>query len=258
MKAIILAAGAGQRMGQYTTTSPKCLVEIAGRSLLERQIEVLHSLEVHDVTVITGHCANKINIAGIRKLHNPAFKKTNMVSTLFLAEEILNSGSPIIVSYGDIIYEEEVLKRVINCNAPICLPIDIHWERYWSARMPDPLNDAETLKLNEFGDVIELGKKPSHRSEIQGQYIGLMKFNTCLSGQLTSIYNSLNRSETYDGNDFDNMYMTTFLQILINMRWQSKAIKIRNGWLEVDTPEDLELYNNMHAIGTLSEFIEIS
>ena len=54
------------------------------------------------------------------------------------------------------------------------------------------------------------------------------------------------------------MYMTTFLQILIDMRWQSKAIKIQNGWLEVDTPEDLELYNNMHAIGTLSEFIEIS
>ena len=101
-------------------------------------------------------------------------------------------------------------------------------------------------------------EKPSNRSEIEGQYIGLMKFNTDLAGQLTSIHNSLNRSETYDGKDSDNMYMTTFLQILIDMKWQSKAIKIRNGWLEVDTPEDLELYNNMHAIGTLSEFIEIS
>ena len=258
MKAIILAAGAGHRMGQYTTSIPKCLVEIAGQSLLQRQIEILHSLKIDDITVITGHCANNINIAGIQKLHNPAFERTNMVSTLFLASEILNSGSSIIVSYGDIIYEKKILNNVITCDAPICLPIDIHWERYWSARMPDPLVDAETLKLNKFGDVIELGKKPSDRSEIEGQYIGLMKFNSPLAGQLTSIYNSLNRSDTYDGKDFDNMYMTTFLQILIDMKWRSKAIKIENGWLEVDTPEDLELYNNMHAIGTLSKFIDLS
>jgi dTDP-glucose pyrophosphorylase len=54
------------------------------------------------------------------------------------------------------------------------------------------------------------------------------------------------------------MYMTTFLQMLIDSGELAKAVKIENGWLEVDAPEDLELYNNMHADGTLSRFIELA
>ncbi|MEC9292929.1 MAG: phosphocholine cytidylyltransferase family protein [Chloroflexota bacterium] len=258
MKAIILAAGAGNRLQPYSSSKPKCLVEIAGQSLLQRQIETIRSNNIDDITIITGYMANKINIKGTRIFHNPGYARTNMVSTLFMAAEILNSGDPVIVSYGDIIYQTEILRRVISCDAPICLPVDVQWERYWSARMPDPLSDVETLKLNTNGDVIELGKKPNNRSEIQGQYIGLMKFNASLAGQLTTIYNKLNRSDIYDGKDFDNMYMTTFLQILINRKCRAKAIKIENGWLEVDTPEDLELYHSMHRDGSLSRFIDLS
>lgn len=258
MKAIILAAGAGNRLQPYSSSKPKCLVEIAGQSLLQRQIEIIRSNKIDDITIITGYMANQINIKGTRVFHNPDYARTNMVSTLFMASEILNSGDPVIVSYGDIIYQKEILSRVISCDAPICLPVDVQWERYWSARMPDPLSDVETLKLNANGEVIELGKKPTNRSEIQGQYIGLMKFNASLAGQLTTIYSKLDRSDIYDGKDFDNMYMTTFLQILINRKWKAKAIKIENGWLEVDTPEDLELYHSMHKDGSLSRFINLS
>ena len=258
MKAIILAAGAGHRLQPYSNSKPKCLVEVAGQSLLQRQIEVMRSSKIDDITVITGYMADKIDIKGTRKFHNPKYAQTNMVSTLFMAAEILNSGNPVIVSYGDIIYQKEVLRRVISCNAPICLPVDVQWERYWSARMPDPLNDVETLKLSLDDDVIELGQKPTSRSEIQGQYIGLMKFSASMAGQLTTIYNSLDQSDEYDGKDFDNMYMTTFLQILIDRKWKAKAIKIENGWLEVDTPNDLELYNIMYRNGSLSQFIDLS
>jgi len=258
VKAIILAAGSGRRLQPYSSSKPKCLVEVAGQSLLQRQIEVMRSLSIHDITVITGYMADKIDVIGTRKFHNPKYAHTNMVSTLFMAAEILNSGDPVIVSYGDIIYEKEILRRVISCNAPICLPVDVQWERYWSARMSDPLSDVETLKLSAFGDVIELGKKPISRSEIQGQYIGLMKFDASLAGQLTTIYNGLERSDEYDGKDFDNMYMTTFLQILIDLEWRAKAIKIENGWLEVDTPDDLRLYNTMYGNDSLSQFIDLS
>jgi choline kinase len=258
MKAIILAAGSGQRLLPHTESSPKCLVEVAGRSLLDRQVDVMRSLGIDDITVITGYLAHKIDVDGVRKLHNRNYERTNMVSTLFLAAEILTAGDPVIVSYGDIIYEKQVLSRVMSCEAPVCLPVDVEWERFWSARMPDPLADAETLKLNAACDVIELGKKPSDRSEIAAQYIGLIKFSASLAGQLPDIYGRLDRSGAFDGKDFDNMYMTTFLQILIDSQWQTRAVKIENGWLEVDTPEDLKLYNAMHENGTLSQFIELS
>jgi L-glutamine-phosphate cytidylyltransferase len=257
MKAIILAAGSGTRLLPYTATKPKCLVEIAGQSLLNRQIAVMRSQGIDDITVITGYLAEKIERSGISKLVAPNYERTNMVATLFLAAEILNSGDDVIVSYGDIVYHQSVLARLLDCDAPICLPVDVEWKRFWSARMPDPLADAETLKIDGSGNVIELGKKPSDYSEIEAQYIGLIKFNASMAGQLVGIYEGMDRGGEFDGKDFDNMYMTTFLQMLIDSGVPAKAVKIENGWLEVDAPEDLEMYNDMHAKGTLSQFIEL-
>jgi len=150
-----------------------------------------------------------------------------------------------------------VLARLLDCEAPICLPVDVEWKRFWSARMPDPLADAETLKIDGSGNVVELGKKPLDYSEIEAQYIGLIKFNAAMAGQLVGIYDGMDRKGEFGGKDFDNMYMTTFLQILIDSGVQAKAVKIENGWLEVDAPEDLEMYNDMYAKGTLSQFIEL-
>ena len=85
-----------------------------------------------------------------------------------------------------------------------------------------------------------------------------MKFDASLAGKLPAIHNGLDRSAIFDGKDYDNMYMTSFLQMLIDSGHRAEAIKIENGWLEVDSPEDLELYNEMHGSGTLSQFIELS
>jgi choline kinase len=258
LRAIILAAGSGSRLLPYTASKPKCLVEVAGRSLLDRQLDVMRGVGIRDITIITGYLADRIKRHGLKSLNNPDYERTNMVATLFLAVEILTAGEPVVVSYGDIVYEQKVLERLLACDAPICLPVDVEWERLWSARMENPLDDAETLKLNESGDVVELGKKPDSRSDIEAQYIGLMKFDADLAGRLPGIYAGLERSGEYDGKDFDNMYMTTFLQMLIDSGELAKAVKIENGWLEVDAPEDLELYNNMHADGSLSRFIELA
>lgn len=258
MKAIILAAGSGQRLLPYTETVPKCLVEIAGRSLLQHQVDVMRSVGVEDITVITGYRADQIQIDGINKLHNPAYATTNMVSTLFGARELISSGEDVIVAYADIVYQKDVFERLVKSDAPICLPVDLDWEQLWSARMPNPLEDAETLKMNQSGDIVELGKKPKDRSEIQAQYIGLIKFRSDLACQLPDLYEAMDKSATFDGKDFSNMYMTSFLQMLIDCNWQAKSIKIHNGWIEVDTTEDFDLYNKMHQNGTLSKFIKLN
>jgi choline kinase len=258
MRAIILAAGSGQRLRPYTRSIPKCMVEVAGRSLLHRQIDVMRSLGIEQISIVTGHLAKKIQVDGIRKLHNPAYSTTNMVGSLFVASKVLTTGDDVIVSYGDIIYEKQVLERVINCEAPICLPVDVEWERLWSARMPNPMDDAETLKMNQAGDITELGKKPLVRSDIEAQYIGLIKFNSNLAKQLPDIYTSMDKSALFDGKDFRNMQMTSFIQWLIDCNWQAKSIKISNGWLEVDTRDDLDMYNDMHRNDTLSEFIQLN
>ena len=167
MKVIILAAGEGKRLRPYTQDRPKCMVEIEGVTLIDRQIEVLKSVGLNDILIIGGYKADMLRRTDTKLKINPRYQETNMVWTLFCAEEELSGD--IVISYGDIVYSKEILQKLISSDSDISITIDKDWENYWSARNENPLDDAETLKLSDDGLVSEIGKKPQSINEIDGQ-----------------------------------------------------------------------------------------
>lgn len=240
MKAIILAAGQGTRLRPLTDNKPKCLVELVGKTLLEHQLHVLKNAGINDIHVVAGYCAEKLDRSDITRHLNLDYADTNMVSTLFAAESIMTGESDLIISYGDIVFEAYVLQVLLDCAAPVALAIDTEWKRYWAARMDYPLEDAETLKMVDGNRIIELGKKPSSYSDIHGQYTGLIKIRADHVAQLPHIWHRMNKAALYDGKDFANMYMTSFLQHLIDSGWEARGALIKNGWAEVDCQDDLQ------------------
>lgn len=241
MKAIILSAGQGTRLRPLTDDRPKCLVEIAGKPLLDHQLDVLRGAGIDDLHVVAGYRADQVVRAGVARHVNARYETTNMVATLFAAEGEMTGGTDLIISYGDIVFEPRVLEALLACRAPVCLTVDRAWRRYWAARMDDPLDDAETLKLADGDRVTELGKKPQSYDEIQGQYMGLIKVRADHVPRLPEVWRAMDRDADYDGKDYDNMYMTSFLQHLIDLGWDVRAAFVDNGWLEVDAPEDLAM-----------------
>ena len=112
--------------------------------------------------------------------------------------------------------------------------------------MEDPLLDAETLKLDDTNNIIELGKKTNTYDDIEGQYIGLIKIKGCKTKEVINFYNSLDKEVLYDNTTYPNMYMTSFLQLIINQLMPVKAILINGGWLEIDSIKDLNSYNKIY------------
>jgi len=257
MKAIILAAGHGSRLRPYTDDKPKCMVELAGRPLLHRQLATLRGAGIEDILLVGGYRADKLESDGVRIALNPRYGETNMVSTLFCAEGWMRPGEDFLIAYGDIVYEPKVLRSLLDTDAPVAISVDREWRRFWAIRMDDPLADAETLKLADGDRVIELGKKPKGYDEIQGQYMGLIKVRGDHVEAFRNAWHALDRQAIYDGKDFDNMYMTSFLQHLIDSGVEVRAAFTDNGWLEVDTVEDLERYDRMQREGTLAAFIRL-
>lgn len=257
MKALILAAGQGTRLRPLTDDRPKCMVELAGRSLIERQAATLRRAGVTDITVVSGYRADQIAAAGFATCVNPHFASTNMVATLFSAEHLMDETQDLLICYGDIVYEGRVLDALLKVDAPVTVVIDRQWRRYWELRLDDPLTDAETLKLGDGGRLLELGKKPKTYADIEGQYIGLIKVRADQVHALKQLYHVMDRSVTYDGKDFDNMYMTSFIQFQIDKEWDVRVAPTDNGWLEVDSVTDLELYHRMAADGTLAPFYNL-
>lgn len=108
--------------------------------------------------------------------------------------------------------------------------------------MNNPLDDAETLKISPDNNIIEIGKKAKTYDDIEGQYIGLIKISSKILPCVYEYYNKMDKNKLYNGKTFDNMFMTSFLQELINAGFEIKPVYINRGWLEVDSTEDLDKY----------------
>ena len=165
MKAIILAAGQGTRLGTLTEHSPKTMVQYQGKCLIDHLLDTFASCGIEQPIVVTGYASSVLEAhLADRKVtfaHNPDFAATNMVATLFCALRDIPEGEDVIVSYSDIIYRPSVLKQLIASEEPLSCVVDLKWRDLWQQRMDDPLNDAETLKIDEKGNIIEVGKSPA-------------------------------------------------------------------------------------------------
>ena len=262
LKAIILAAGEGKRLRPLTNEKPKAMVELFGMSLLQRQINIFKSCGIDDIVVIGGYKNETINFSNIKKYINSEYDSTNMLETLFCAKNELSDS--VIISYGDIIFEKKILADLINSKNDFSVVIDKNWKKYWSVRFDNPLNDAESLKLDSSGFIVEIGQKVSEIDEIEGQYIGLMKFQGEGLDYITNFYDKIKNDSIVSGKNplnpnkqFRKSFMTDFIQGLINAGCKIKSVPTFSGWLELDTLTDYEIYNKMYQQGELSDFIKI-
>ena len=169
MKLIILAAGEGNRLRPYTEKLPKCLVNLKEKSLLSHQLSSINKCNIsHDnIALVGGYKSELLERLSIKTFINPKYSSTNMVSTLFCAKDFMQPDEDLVISYGDIVYEEKVLRTLMSSNAEISVVADEKWERLWRLRMNDPLDDAETLLWMTIvlSKNLEINQRRSQRSK---------------------------------------------------------------------------------------------
>jgi choline kinase len=234
VKGIILAAGRGSRLGTLTADRPKCLVELAGRSLLDRQRAALTAAGVVDLAVVTGYRAGLLAGRDLPLLHNDRWAETNMVGSLLVASAVL-AAEPCVVSYSDIVYSAETVARLLAAPGQLAIAYDPSWAELWSRRFDDPIEDAETFRLAGDGTLAEIGARPTTVAEVQGQYMGLLRFTPLAWRAVDRVLGSLTGAEV------DRLDMTTLLAALIRAGEPIGAVPVAGGWAEVDSAADLEV-----------------
>ncbi|MBG6174937.1 choline kinase [Labrenzia sp. EL_208] len=236
MKAIILAAGRGSRMKSLTDDRPKCLVELEGKPLLDRQVQALEEAGCTAIAIVTGYRRDLLANRGLKEFHNDRWSETNMVSSLACADEWLQT-SPCVVSYSDIFYDADAPRLLMESKSDLAITYDPNWLALWSERFDDPLNDAETFKLSSSSTLIEIGNTPKSLEEVQGQYMGLLRFTPASWAEICRIRKLLTVELR------DKMHMTGTLQKVIDEGWTAiSAVPYLGVWGEIDSEDDLSVY----------------
>jgi L-glutamine-phosphate cytidylyltransferase len=245
MRAVILAAGRGSRMAHLGESRPKCLVQLRGKPLIERQIAALRRGGVDEIGVVRGYRAEMIDYPGLCFFSNPRWAETNMVMSLVAASAWLRSG-PVIVSYADIFYRGEVVHGLACTAGELVIAYDRAWRHLWSRRFADPLADAETFRIDSKGELLEIGGRTTRIEDITGQYMGLLKFTPEAWSTIETLLHKLDPATR------DRLDMTGLLRHLLGENKFSINTYATDGpWGEVDSLEDVALYEAMVQKGEL-------
>lgn len=237
MKVIILAAGRGSRLGARTKDRPKCMCELAGRTLLDRCLDTLEKAGISrsDIGIVTGYRSGMFQVEGVTCFHNPDWERTNMFWSLTMAREWLERET-CMVCYSDIVFAPEAIVRLRESGAPLAVTSYSGYWDLWKLRMDDPLEDLESFRTDGNGGLLEIGLKPGSPADIQGQFMGLLRFTPESWGWVTeTIRHPLPKP-------VEKLDMTTLLQGMLQLGYPIRAISTDALWLECDSEQDIKVY----------------
>lgn len=242
MKSIILAAGRGSRLGERTKDRPKCMCTLLGRTLLERCLSSLEGagIALADTGIVTGYRSEMFTVPNVTYFHSPDWEKTNMFWSLTMAREWLET-EPCLVCYSDVVFSSNAVRKLVESTAPLAITYYTSYWDLWSRRMEDPLSDLETFKLSPEGRLLEIGKRPQDRAEIQGQFMGLLRFTP---ESWAWVEETIRQPMAKTAEKLD---MTTLLQELLQRGRPVQALPTSDLWLECDSGQDIEVYERDFA-----------
>ena len=245
-----MAAGLGSRLGKLGKNIPKGMITIFGKTLIERQIEIFHNCGINDITIITGHNSEVIKYPNVDYIKNPNYATTNMNESLFCAREKFDDS--ILVSYADIIFEQQIIEQILKFRQDIGVAINLDWKKNYENRTMHTLSEAENV-LIENSNVVQLRKNITECLSNQkiGEFLGIIKLSKKGAAYILEKYLKLKNNHNgvfHNSSSFQKSYLTDMLQEIVDSKAIVYPIVTKGLWMEIDTAEDLKRAENLLKI----------
>lgn len=177
MRAVILAAGSGNRLRRVLGPLPKCLARVGDCTLIERQIHLLRECGVDPITVVVGHRgADVTRVCGPRVeiVYNARYATTNSLYSLWLARPVLANG--FIVLNADVLFDRSLLAALLDCAHADALLVARRWA--------GTVYSDEEMKVHLRGDLVAAIDKKLDDQLADGENVGIAKFGAAGSSLL--------------------------------------------------------------------------
>jgi len=243
--AVILAASRGKELGELTADSPKCMVEVDGKSLLETLVSRLNEQGIKEIQVVVGYQPETVDLSNIQKIDNPDYADAGVLQSLFAARDQL-VGS-VVISYGDILFSGEILRDLLGCDGDIVLTVDTAWiQGEKQGRLKDVVScesPHSNVYLGERTSPIRNISCDQDRKDADGEWIGILKLSEegtqALREDMDEFYNE-------DPDFFRKANLVDLLSRMLEKGRLLEAHYCAGHWLDVDSVQDLEYAEQLH------------
>lgn len=251
---IIPAAGDTSHMGSIAADRPLAMLDIAGKTLLNRQVKALNVNGLNDITVVTGFAADKMKVEGVNLVHNPDFNKGSEIHSLLCVKEKMVNGFAML--YSDILVEFDIIKKLKERKEDIVLVVDnsIQYHGPVEGKIHDYVisaNQKQNQRRNlifDFQRTISKISKKLDPATATHEFIGLAKFSATGAEQFLQTYEDCARNfqgKIQEAETMSKFRFTDLIQEMIERGFSVHYLEIHKGWLEVHLPEDIDLANNL-------------
>ena len=244
MQALILAAGMGKRLGEYTKNNTKCMVPVNGTPLIDRVLKQLSMLSLTRVVIVVGYEGEKLmDYIGndkdglkIEYVNNPVYDKTNNIYSLALAKQKLMEDDTLLIE-SDLIFDDGMFKLLLDNPNPN-LALVAKYESWM---------DGTMVCIDKDCNIVNFVPKDAFRYEDAHQYyktVNIYKFSKAFSQ--TKYVPFLDAYSKAVGN---NEYYENVLRIISFLNSHDlKALPITNEkWYEIDDKQDLDIAEALFA-----------
>jgi phosphoenolpyruvate phosphomutase len=254
--AIIPAAGFEKQLLPLIEDKPKCLLDIKGKTILERQVGTLNECNIKEIALVRGYKKEAITLPNIRYYDNDRYEETGELFSLFCAENEMKGRT--IVLYGDIIFDNTILEKLLKSPADIALVVDLAWQdQQRHGAQPSHINpDLVTLAeppgksyLSRFvmpeGEhrVLKIGQHLPH-DQAHAEFIGMAMFSEKGTQALRDCYRASQEQYKstgfHEAGGFIKASFTDLVQELMDQGHRVDAVPIFKGWMEVDSFEEYQ------------------
>jgi choline kinase len=252
--AIIVAAGRGRRLGPETAEIPKCMVQIAGRPILHRQMAALAAAGARHFVIVRGYLGERIVPApgyDVRFVENPEWATNNILTSLMFAEPFM--ADDFLFSYSDIVFATDHAHRVASADLArggIALVVDRLWRETYVGRVHHPVSEAELVSVTRSSTqgmtvVDRVGKTVVAADDAVGEFIGLARFSKAGAAALRREWH---HARTAPGGlegpygraaHLRQAYLSDAFNALAAQGEPLTPVFVDGRWREIDTEEDL-------------------
>lgn len=249
IKAVILAAGFDRRLMPLVSDRPKAMLEVKGKPILERQIDALRQAGVRQIAVVRGYKKEQITLPNVRYYDNDAFEESGELESLLRAGAELSG--PVVVMYGDILFDRYILERLLQSADDITLVCDRSWPDTGGGRgvngadlvveSPTPrrhrrfLADAQPVRITAIGQTIDPALATA-------EFIGMAKLSSRGCQILGEVHRELRErgdgQAVHESPSLRQAKLTDLLHEVVRRGHPVASAGIYQGWLEVDTFDD--------------------